>query len=52
MRRIVVLILGIALGATVALLSAPKTGSESRKALRDRYQAWRERANEDDSDEV
>jgi gas vesicle protein len=52
MRIIVVLILGIAVGATVTLLSAPQTGSESRKALRDRYQAWRERANEDDSDEV
>lgn len=51
MRRFVVLILGIAVGATVALLSAPKTGSESRKALRDRYQAWRERANGDDSDD-
>lgn len=51
MRRFVVLILGIAVGATVALLSAPKTGSESRKALRDRYQAWRERAHGDDPDE-
>ncbi len=51
MRIIVVLILGIGVGATVALLSAPQTGSESRQVLRDRYQAWRERANGDDSDE-
>ena len=50
MRLIVILILGIAMGATVGLLAAPHTGSESRKALRDRYEGWR--AKDDDSEEL
>lgn len=52
MRLIVVLILGIAMGATVGLLSAQQKGSESRQALRDRYDEWRARAKSDDSDEL
>ena len=52
MRLIVVLILGIAMGAIVGLLSAPHTGSESRQALVDRYQEWRTRPDGDDSDEA
>ena len=52
MRLIVVLILGIALGVTIGLLAAQQSGSESRNALRARYQEWREKAHgDDDSDE-
>ena len=51
MRGVVVLILGIALGATIGLLAAPQTGGETRKAFVDRYQEWRAKGNGDDSDE-
>ena len=52
MRLIVVLILGIAIGATVGLLFAPRTGSETREALRNRHNGWHERANGDDADDL
>ncbi|MCH7616454.1 MAG: YtxH domain-containing protein [Chloroflexi bacterium] len=52
MRLIVVLMLGIALGATIGLLSAQQSGSESRNAIRARYQEWREKGNGEASDEL
>ena len=52
MRLIVVLILGIALGATVGLQSATQTGNEARKDFFDRYQGWRAKGNGDDSDDA
>ncbi len=51
MRLIVVLILGIAMGAVIGLLSAQQSGSESRTAIRARYQEWRAKANGEESDE-
>lgn len=52
MRLIVVLILGIAMGATIGLLAAQQSGSESRNAIRARYQDWRAKGSgDDDSDE-
>ena len=52
MRLIVVLILGIAMGATIGLLSAQQSGSESRNAIKARYQGWRSKSNGEDSDEA
>lgn len=48
MRFVMVLILGIALGATVALLVAPQRGAETIRVLRERAQRWRGEADEDD----
>jgi gas vesicle protein len=52
MRLIVVLILGIALGAAIGLLSAQQSGSESRNAIKGRYQEWRTKANGEESEEL
>jgi gas vesicle protein len=52
MRLIVVLILGIGLGAAIGLLSAQQSGSESRSAIKGRYQEWRTKANGEESEEL
>jgi len=52
MRLVVVLILGVALGAAIGLLSAQQSGSESRNAIKGRYQDWRAKANGEESEEL
>lgn len=37
-------IMGAAIGTTLGLLYAPKSGRETRMMIRDKYQDWRERA--------
>ena len=52
MRLVVVLILGIALGAAIGLLSAQQSGSESRNAIKGRYQEWRAKGDGEESEEL
>ena len=47
-----VLILGIGLGAAIGLLSAQQSGSESRNAIKGRYQEWRAKSNGEESEEL
>lgn len=50
MRFVLVLILGIALGATVGLVAAPQRGSETVRIVRERVQQWRGQAESDEGE--
>jgi gas vesicle protein len=50
MRFVLVLILGIALGATIGLVAAPQPGSETVRVVRERVQQWRGKADSDEGE--